>query len=337
MTQHWFQRDYSWGEQEWEDLWADILGTLPENGEPAHYMGYLVLQTADNRFFEVIDGQQRLTTLNLIVLAAMRLIKELIQQKKDAEKNQKRLEQLRASYVGYLDPAPLRSQSKLTLNRNNNDYYTDYLVTLADHLPQRGFTASTHTLRKGFEWFKRHLNQSVKTEPDVGMALARLIETMSDKLFFTVITVADELNAYKVFETLNARGVRLSSTDLLKNYLFSVAARTQHSTQELPDLERRWENLVGRLVRPKALHLCPQSVLPHKATGSREYGMDSPAVTAAPTADGKTSNRNLANCPTVLKVCCALPCQRSLRQRADDCRQSPGHQCGTRNREHPRP
>ncbi len=34
-----FQRDYSWGEQEWEDLWTDILGTLPENGEPAHYMG----------------------------------------------------------------------------------------------------------------------------------------------------------------------------------------------------------------------------------------------------------------------------------------------------------
>lgn len=74
-----FQRDYAWGEEEWEDLWTDILGTLPENGEPAHYMGYLVLQTADNRFFEVIDGQQRLIPLNLIVLAAMRLIKELIQ------------------------------------------------------------------------------------------------------------------------------------------------------------------------------------------------------------------------------------------------------------------
>ena len=42
-----------------------------------------------------------------------------------------------------------------------------------------------------------------------------------DKLFFTIITVTDELNAFKVFETLNARGVRLSATDLLKNYLFS--------------------------------------------------------------------------------------------------------------------
>lgn len=34
-----FQRDYSWGEEEWEDLWVDILGALPADGEPAHYMG----------------------------------------------------------------------------------------------------------------------------------------------------------------------------------------------------------------------------------------------------------------------------------------------------------
>ncbi|MFM9067860.1 MAG: DUF262 domain-containing protein, partial [Planctomycetota bacterium] len=52
-----FQRDYSWGEEEWEDLWADIHGTLIADGEPAHYMGYLVLKTSDSRIFEVIDGQ----------------------------------------------------------------------------------------------------------------------------------------------------------------------------------------------------------------------------------------------------------------------------------------
>jgi uncharacterized protein with ParB-like and HNH nuclease domain len=56
---------------------------------------------------------------------------------------------------------------------------------------------------------------------------------MSDRLFFTVITVTDELNAYKVFETLNARGVRLSATDLLKNYLFSVLHRDGKHEREM--------------------------------------------------------------------------------------------------------
>ena len=61
-----FQRDYSWTEEEWEDLWMDILGTIKGGGEPAHYMGYLVLQSDDDKTFDVIDGQQRLTTMNLI-------------------------------------------------------------------------------------------------------------------------------------------------------------------------------------------------------------------------------------------------------------------------------
>lgn len=79
------------------------------------------------------------------------------------------------------------------------------------------------------------------------MAIAQFIEAMSDKLFFTVIAVADELNAYKVFETLNAHGVRLSATDLLKNYLFSVLARDNEGSHELEDMERHWEAMVGRL------------------------------------------------------------------------------------------
>jgi hypothetical protein len=242
-----FQRDYAWDEEEWEDLWLDIQGTLSADGEPAHYMGYLVLQTVDNRVFEVIDGQQRLTTLSLIVLAAMRLLKRLIDNGIAAEANQMRLGQLRTSYIGYLDPVTLITHNKLSLNRQNDPYYRQYLVTLTDPLPQRGFPASTNTMRKAFEWFERRLNEYTSTQRDQGRALAQFIETMSDKLFFTVITVSDELNAYRVFETLNARGVRLSATDLLKNYLFAVLARHSQSEVELKELERRWDTLVSRL------------------------------------------------------------------------------------------
>ena len=242
-----FQRDYSWGEEEWEDLWHDIVGTLPADGEPAHYMGYLVLQTSDNRVFEVIDGQQRLTTVSLIVLAGMRVLKRLIAEPRDAQANERRLDQIRATYIGYLDPVTLTARNKLALNRNNDGYYRDYLVPLAEHLPQRGFPASTHSMRKGFEWFDRRLKDHVKAASDPGMALAQFIETMSDKLFFTVITVADELNAYKVFETLNARGVRLSATDLLKNWLFSVLAQGDEQQHHMAELDRRWEGMVGRL------------------------------------------------------------------------------------------
>ncbi len=242
-----FQRDYSWTEDEWEDLWLDIQDTIKEGGEPAHYMGYLVLQSDDEKVFDVIDGQQRLTTLSLIVLAVLKNLQRLIDEGKDANDNQKRLETLRKNYIGYLDPITLIPRSKLTLNRNNDNYYQTYLVPLS-RLPQRGFRASEHSLRKAFEWFDKKVSEYARKSSLVeGVALATLVEMVSDRLFFTVITVTDELNAYKVFETLNARGVRLSATDLLKNYLFSVLDRKGQHEHELMKLEDRWEAMVSRL------------------------------------------------------------------------------------------
>jgi len=242
-----FQRDYSWTEEEWEDLWMDILGTIAPGGEPAHYMGYLVLQTDNDKVFDVIDGQQRLTTMSLIVLAVLKNLQRLIDTGKDADRNRQRLEQIRQTYVGYLDPVTLVSRSKLVLNRNNDTYFQTYIVPLG-HLPVRGFRASEHSLRKAFEWFeKRVSNYAAKAGDEEGISLARLVESLSDKLFFTVITVTDELNAYKVFETLNARGVRLSATDLLKNYLFSVLHKDGQQEHEMKSLENRWEAMVGRL------------------------------------------------------------------------------------------
>lgn len=242
-----FQRDYSWTSDEWEDLWADILATLNPDGESSHYMGYLVLQSADDKTFDVIDGQQRLTTLSLIVLGVLKNLQRQIEAGNEGDSNTQRINQIRQTYVGYLDPVTLIARPKLTLNRNNNAYYRDYLLPLG-HLPRRNLRASEHSLRKAFEWFDKQIATYLKAgSGNEGARLAQLVEDISDKLFFTVITVTDELNAYKVFETLNARGVRLSATDLLKNYLFSVLDRGGESDHELQILEERWESLVGRL------------------------------------------------------------------------------------------
>ncbi|MGG7056176.1 DUF262 domain-containing protein [Nitrosomonas sp. ANs5] len=241
-----FQRDYSWTEDEWDDLWQDILGLFEDDGEPAHYMGYLVLQSSDNKRFDMIDGQQRITTISVMILAALGHLQDLVSAGLDAEKNAKRKEQLQNSYIGYLDPVSLVPRSKLELNRHNNRFYQTYLVPL-EKLPQRGLNASEHQLRKAFNWFKERIRVYCGVTDSSGMKLAAFLDNLVDKLFFTVITVTDELNAFKVFETLNARGVRLSATDLLKNYLFSVISSEDTHEAELKALEERWERIVGLL------------------------------------------------------------------------------------------
>lgn len=237
-----FQRDYTWAEEDWDDLWRDMEALFTPDGEPAHYMGYLVLQTRDSKNFDIIDGQQRLTTLSIIVLAVLKNLQKLIDQNVDPANNQLRQTQLRNSFIGYLDPVTLIPRSKLTLNRNNNRLFQQYLVPLQEP-PRRGLKATEHLMRKAFDWFDTRVGRAYRTGED----LARFIDQLSDKLFFTVITVGDELNAYKVFETLNARGVKLSSTDLLKNYLFQVVSAANDNEYELNALDNRWESLVSRL------------------------------------------------------------------------------------------
>lgn len=241
-----FQRDYSWSEDEWDDLWQDILGLFEEDGEPAHYMGYLVLQSQDNKCFGIIDGQQRITTLSLMILAGLSYLKEQVETGHDAENNQRRIDYLRGSYIGYMDPVTLVPRSKLQLNRHNDRFYQNYLVPL-ERLPQRNLNSSEHQLRKGFAWFREKIMKRYGAANDSGQQFVAMLDSLVDKLFFTVITVTDELNAFKVFETLNARGVRLSATDLLKNYLFSLIGTAETHEHELKVLEERWEGIVGLL------------------------------------------------------------------------------------------
>lgn len=236
-----FQRDYSWEAEQWDDLWQDMRALL--SGEDAyHYLGYLVLQTSDQKTFRVIDGQQRLTTLSIVILAVLKVLQELIDQGVDPENNRRRQDSLRNSYIGYLDPVTLIARNKLKLNRNNDAYFRTYLVPL-EKPRERGINASERLMKNCFAWFVDRIRNGFQT----GEALASFVDTIVDKLFFTVIRVNDELNAFKVFETLNARGVQLSSADLLKNYLFSRADGEDAHSTELEEMERFWGSILDRL------------------------------------------------------------------------------------------
>jgi uncharacterized protein with ParB-like and HNH nuclease domain len=240
-----FQRDYTWETDQWDDLWQDIQLLLSKE-ETEHYMGYLVLQTVNNKNYAVIDGQQRLTTMSLILLAVLKCLNNLAEKGVESDNNIKRRDNLQNSYIGYVDPVTLISNNKLKLNRNSDDYYKQYLVLLKE-LPLRNTNASEKHMRDCFLWFFEKVKNKFKT----GEELAFFVETISDKIFFTVIEVSDQLNAFKVFETLNARGVQLSASDLLKNHLFSVVDETQPHMNELTELENIWTSLIDKLGEQK--------------------------------------------------------------------------------------
>lgn len=229
-----FQRDYSWSDEQWEDLWVDI-DTL--NEEKQHYMGYLVLQTGTGDRQLIIDGQQRLTTLSIMVLSAIKILTELAKTDPD---NQTRAEAIRARYIGTIDTVSLLTYNKLELNRNNDATFKR--LSSLKELPIRKVKKTNKLMKDAFDFFYEKLKHKN------GKDIAELIATMSKGLIFTKISVDNEINAYKVFETLNARGVQLSTPDLLKNYLFSIISKHGDVTvEEMNRLDESWEEIVEQL------------------------------------------------------------------------------------------
>lgn len=233
-----YQRDYSWDKEEWEDLWLDILAL---EDEQYHYMGYTVFQIEDGKKFQIIDGQQRLATFSIIAVAVLKVLDDWIKEKIEPKPNEERKELLRSKFLGHKDPSSLIPSSKLFLNKNNNDFYQSYILRMRKPANVSKLKPSQKLLWKAFEFFYTRIKDLFKNEKD-GKAISRFLnETIADRMVFTSIQVTDDLNAYKVFETLNARGVRLSTTDLLKNFLFSIVAG--RSEIEFQEAERQWQNI----------------------------------------------------------------------------------------------
>jgi hypothetical protein len=204
-------------------------------------MGYIVLQRKSQHDYVVIDGQQRLITISLVILAAMKHIEKLIQENNQADNNKERQDELRRRFIGAKNPISLSVDNKLSLNRNNNANFRKICSKL--EVPNvRGMTNTNRLLNHTFEFFLK------KPMGNTGEKIAEFVELVTSGMVFTKIVVHDDINAYKVFETLNARGVQLSTPDLLKNHLFSVITRDNDiPDNELNELDENWSEVVTQL------------------------------------------------------------------------------------------
>lgn len=214
-----FQRDYSWRTDNWIDLWEDIKIVL--NTGKDHYMGAVVLQKIGEKNFLVIDGQQRFTTLSVLALAVIKKIQDLIDNNFESDDNTERINELRRGFLGQKDPASLLYSSKLFLNENNDPFYQRNLLQLLPPINERTLIDSDRLLWNAFTFFYNQINELFPNPTGVDLATF-LSKQIGDKTMFIKIEVEDELSAYTLFETLNYRGVDLTVTDLLKNYLFSL-------------------------------------------------------------------------------------------------------------------
>jgi len=232
-----YQRDYSWKRDQWEDLWNDIL--IIESSNSVHYMGSIVLQNMGDKHFHVIDGQQRFSTLTLIVLAVINQLNSLVEKGIDTDNNKERIELLQKKFIGDKDPGSLTYSSKLKLNENNDSFFQSNLLVFREPTNTNTLQDSDKLIYQAFKYFSDRVSDHFSSNEDGEKITNFLNKLVAEKLMFIQIIVEDELSAYTVFETLNSRGVELTVTDLLKNYLFSISTQV-----DLPHVKNKWKKIV---------------------------------------------------------------------------------------------
>lgn len=221
-----FQRPYVWNEEnQWEPLWNDVarmaerLLAKPFEKHHPHFLGAVVLQqvqkpTGQMQERTIIDGQQRLTTLQLLLDA---LHAELLSV--NAIAPSKRLEPLVINAEHFCS----RPEDRFKVYPTNRDRPAFHAVMGATppvdydaigYRDERMTEAHRYFSEQAREWLGRQGPGAVEARA------AALETTVRELLQMVVIDLTIDENAQEIFETLNARGAQLTAADLIKNFIF---------------------------------------------------------------------------------------------------------------------
>lgn len=220
-----FQRPYVWKEDEqWEPLWKDIrrVAELRMNEphlNPQHFLGAVVLQAHDagsNRVttWNVIDGQQRLTTLQLLMDATSAVLAQA-----GADRFASQLESLTHNSANFIP----EGESRLKVRHLNNDHDSfDEVMGAESPVDYVTLKHAESWIVKAHQYFTTAVSQWLgnPTGEEFGLRAEQLASVLQADLQLVTIELLSSENSQEIFETLNARGTPLTAADLVRNFVF---------------------------------------------------------------------------------------------------------------------
>jgi uncharacterized protein with ParB-like and HNH nuclease domain/predicted transport protein len=224
-----YQRPYSWKEEHVEELWEDIYSAF-ENGDEEYFLGSLILtRNKENKCLDVIDGQQRITTLTILfcVLRDMYYIdlenktekKKIIGRIRDLESENERLK-------------------FRTHPGSQNDFEQEIIkkINFEKEGKRSKFLDAAHV-------FREKINTLLEKDKTL---LEKFTDYLLEKVMVVTIECTNKSFAIKLFQVLNTRGLDLSPADLIKSFLMSKLKTKEDSEtfeHEWNDIENKSKNL----------------------------------------------------------------------------------------------
>lgn len=241
-----YQREYTWNQRDWANLYDDIT-----QNDAGYFLGSFIVVNGtvnskmDTIHYEVIDGQQRLTTLSLLLAALYTRIME----HKDSIDDDMMLDDIRPLRNRLI----LKSDKSITrvIPQVQNHNLEDYRWILKEHIGldtviQKPKFLGLRKMSKAFNYFYDRLGEDVEGRDGIECVRCLLdICRLVCSAVVVQITVDSHADAYTLFASLNNRGVPLSAVDLIKNMLLGKVTGVDDG--QLNYYFERWQEVLHNL------------------------------------------------------------------------------------------
>ena len=283
-----WQRNFSWTRSEVEMFWLDVQAFSDEHPgnnitSQEYFLGAVVVVTRDAEFL-LLDGQQRLATATIL----LSVIRDHLYPFREAAANR-----VQQKYISDYDDATRTAVNKLTLSRYDRDFFRQEVqeATYSGGSAPRADLESHRLIRKAKQFFQEqigNLHDELGGGEDAFQWLLRMKKVLADHVSVVVVNSTNEENAATVFETLNDRGIGLSTPDLVRSFLLRRAPPSDvdeimdcwRSVLEVADdakvedfLRHHWLSRVGDL-KTRRLYKAIKSGLEDDGADSLQFSRD---------------------------------------------------------------
>jgi len=226
-----YQREYSWGDEQLGELWDDIMALT--RSRENHYLGSIIIikKTGDEiKQQELVDGQQRLTTISLFLA----VIRDYLESEGDHDFDE--VPRLVDNFLFTESNVTGDEHQKLRLNKYHNEAFAKVLDGFSESV------SDSSPIKKAYNYYYEKIDglRPKKVE--------EIRREMIQSISLVEIECGSEANAFRLFESVNNRGLDLSPVDLVKNRIFMYANNTASVDEDhVKDL---WNNIITT-IRPE--------------------------------------------------------------------------------------
>ena len=239
-----YQRSYSWTSRQRKELFGDIVNVAERGVDASHFMATIVclrreeqeLGTNVFHVLDVVDGQQRLTTL-VILLKAVQLVLASTGKGKD--------KQIARDIRRVLVKRDGDNLLLLQTNHDSSHYFANYIRRGTSKSPAVAKTIADRELLAAM----KECRDFVTKWQDDGRTLSDLVKLLNNRLSFILYEISREREVYLVFEVLNSRGIAVSYLDRLKSILMGAAFELEGDNpgQLVHDLHTIWRDIYATI------------------------------------------------------------------------------------------